>query len=37
MFTHLDTDSMGNLDMVMLIPGEMVIKGCACVLLCCCI
>lgn len=23
MFTHLDMDSMGSLDMVMLIPGEL--------------
>ena len=37
MFTHLDMGSMGNLDMVMLIPGELVIKGRDCVLLYCCI
>lgn len=37
MFTPLDMGSMGNLDMVMLIPGELVIKGCDCVLMYCCI
>lgn len=28
MFTHLDMDSMGNLDTVMLIPGKMMIAYC---------
>lgn len=37
MFTHLDMGSMVSLDMVMLIPGKRVIKGCDCVLLYCCI
>lgn len=37
MFTHLDMGSMGSLDMVMLIPGELVIKRRGCVLLYCCI
>lgn len=37
MFTHLDMGSMGNLDMVMLIPGKPVIARHGCVLLFCCI
>lgn len=37
MFTHLDMDSMGNLDMVMLIPGKLMITRQDCILLCYCL
>lgn len=30
MFIHLGMGNMGSLDMVMLIPGELVIEGCYC-------